>query len=367
MEIRRDSGELYGVPKETGTFEFTVRMRNSYSSFSNSEKTYTITVIENTDTNVDDATHQGYELTKRVQDITAGSVFDQLMVSEGIYDEFVYIFLDGELLQPGVDYTSESGSTRITLKGETLGRFDTGTHTLGIEFRVKKDNVLRRAAQNYRITRRGSGGGGSGSGSSGRSKSNAVAESMITQDPKKGQVHALNGIITGDGAGYSHWQQDEAGWKLIYADGTAASGYRFGQEEGNDLEQILWEKINGVWYAFGADGYLKSGWVYDYLLNSWYCVSVESGMQGGWYTDTQDGQTYYLDPQAGKLAVGWKSIDNLWYYFNAAISDPSWEYDKESGNWIYNARSKSRPFGAMYRNEMTPDGYRVGEDGIWVN
>ena len=373
MEIRQDSGELYGVPTETGTFEFTVRMESSYYQFNPSEKTFTITVIENTDANVDGATDQGYELTQRVQDITVDSVVDQLMVSEGIYDEFVDIFLDGEKLQSGVDYTSESGSTRITLKGETLGRVGIGTHTLGIEFRTGADKILRRAAQNYRITRRGGsgssegsgGGGGSGSGSSGRSKSNTAAEQVITQDPKKGQVHILNGIITGNGAGYSHWQQDEKGWKLIYADGTTAMGHMTEQEDKTAVEQILWEKINGAWYAFGADGYLKSGWVYDYQLNSWYSVSVDTGMREGWYTDAQDMQTYYLEPQAGKLAANWKMIDSAWYYFNAVVSTPAWEFDKESGNWYYNTKSKSKPFGALYRNEKTPDGYFVNDTGVW--
>lgn len=353
MEIRQESGELYGVPTETGTFTFTVCMESSYYQFMPSRKTYTITVVENTDANVEGATDPGYELTRRVQDITTNSNEAQLMISEGAYDEFVDIFLDGVRLQPGVDYTSESGSTRITIKGETLGRFESGTHTLGIEFRTKDHHVLKRAAQNYRITRRGGSGnsgngGGSGSGSSGRSKSNAAAESQITWDPKKGYIHALTGIITGAGSGYSHWQQDEKGWKLIYADGTTAGGYMAEQEDKTTVEQILWEKVNGAWYAFGADGYLKSGWVYDYQLNSWYSVSVDTGMREGWYGDEQDGQTYYLEPQAGRLAVGWKYIDNLWYYFNAVISAPG-----------------SRPYGAMYRKEMTPDGYYVNDTGAW--
>ena len=27
--------------------------------------------------------------------------------------------------------------------------------------------------------------------------------------------------------------------------------------------------------------------------------------------------------------------------------------------------AKAKPFGAMYRNEMTPDGYFVNADGVW--
>ena len=375
MELRKN-GELYGVPKETGTFEFTVRMRNSYPQFPDSESTFNITVIENSDANVDGATDPGYELIRRVPDITFDSYEDQLMISQGVYDEFVDIFLDGVKLQPGVDYVSESGSTRITIKGQTLNNFGEGTHTLGLEFRTK-DNILKRAAQNYRVSVRsesnnsennGSNSNNSGSSnnsSSGRSKSNDAVASMITWDPKKGYVHVLNGVITGNSAGYSSWFQDEKGWKLTYADGSTANGYLSDREDKTTVEQILWEKINGAWYAFGADGYLKSGWVYDYQLNGWYSVSVDTGMREGWYTDEQDMQTYYLEPQAGKLAAGWKVIDSAWYYFNTIVSAPAWEFDKESRNWYYNTKSKSKPFGAMYRNEKTPDGYFVNDTGAW--
>lgn len=69
MELK-PNGELYGVPTEMGEFEFTVRMTNSYDDFISSEKTFTLTVIENTDANVDDATDEGYILTQRVQNMS---------------------------------------------------------------------------------------------------------------------------------------------------------------------------------------------------------------------------------------------------------------------------------------------------------
>ena len=37
-------------------------------------------------------------------------------------------------------------------------------------------------------------------------------------------------------------------------------------------------------------------------------------METGWKTDT-DGNKYYLDPANGKMATGWKKVDNIWYYF----------------------------------------------------
>ena len=131
------------------------------------------------------------------------------------------------------------------------------------------------------------------------------------------------------------------------------------------VEQIFWEKINGSWYAFGADGFLKDGWVYDYQLNSWYCTSIENGMKDGWYTDPQDRYTYYLEPKTGKLANGWKQIDSHWYYFNTNASLRTWELDEATGKWNYNTMVRVKPYGAMYKNENTPDGYYVNNDGGW--
>ncbi len=378
--VIKPNGELYGVPTETGEFTFTVQMENSYEYFGDSVKTFTFNIAENTDSNVDGATDQGYELTSRVQSITLNSSADQTMVSEGIYDEFVDLYLDGEKLEEGVDYVSESGSTRITIKSQTLKRSNTaGTHTLGIEFRTKDTDTLKRAAQNYEIRRQSSGGGGSSSGGSSSGGSNSGGSTSggsknsgsvsntpsVTTDSKKGYVNSATGIITGEGEGYSRWMQEESGWKLIYADGAMAAGAAVQLESGNTAEQVIWEQVNGSWYAFGANGYVKSGWVYDYQLGSWYLTSVDSGMQSGWYTDPQDKCTYYLEPGTGKLAAGWKMIDGKWYYFQAVSQAPTWELNRETGNWFYNAGIVGRPFGSMYRDERTPDGYVVDGEGRW--
>ncbi len=353
--ILKPNGELYGVPTEAGEFTFTVRMRNSYSSFSDSQRKFTLTVIENTNINVESATDLGYELIERVPNISMNSTEDHRMVSVGVYDEFVALFLDGERLVEGVDYDSESGSTRITIRNQTLKRPQTtGTHTLGIEFRTKGTDVLKRAAQNYVLTNAGGSGGGSGSGgssSSGSSSSTSnktnTTSGTVSQDAKKGHVNSQTGIVTGAGVGYSNWQQDERGWKLIYADGTMAGGTMLTLENATVVEQVLWEKINGAWYAFGVDGYLKTGWIYDYQLSNWYWVSMDKGMQSGWHTDAADNRTYYyLEPSTGAMVSGWKNINNIWYYFNSETSG-------------------AKPYGAMYANEATPDGYHVNADGAW--
>ena len=381
INIKSD-GELYGVPEETGTFTFTVKMDNnaddSNNTLSLSEQTFTLQVIDNTNTNIESMTDPGYELIERVPNLTQDIDTDQTMVSKGDYEEFVNLFLDGVKLEREVDYTAESGSTRITIKNQTLKRFNTpGTHTLAMEFRTKRTNILRWAAQNYVVSGNGNNGSSTGGNTSNKvinrghssrrasSSSQPAAVSDIIYDSKKGYIHIVTGIITGNGTGYSCWIQDETGWKLNYADRTLARGSIRQLEDGTTIEQILWELINGSWYAFGADGSVKDGWVYDYQLGSWYCTSAESGMKVSWHTDSQDGHTYYLEPESGRMARGWKQINSQWYYFNTDTTSQGWKFDETTGNWSYNADNKEKPFGAMYSNERTPDGYYVNADGTW--
>ena len=175
----------------------------------------------------------------------------------------------------------------------------------------------------------GSGGGGGGSSSSGGG--------VVTSDIRKGKVNSLTGIIIGSGDGYSKWVQDAlqgqeslGRWKLQYADGTYATGGYVLDEQGNPrrdgagnlIEQPAWELIGGAWYAFGADGYAKSGMVFDPAQNGWFYIDINTGMK-----------------------TGWQQIDGKWYYFNSS-SDGS--------------------KGIMYVNRNTPDGYTVGADGVWI-
>jgi len=182
MEIRKN-GELYGVPTEAGEFKFTVRMKNSYNNFSDSKAALTLEVIENTDTNVNNATDQGYDVLQRIQDVTSGTTAgDRLFISQGLFTDFEHhVYLDGRELEENVEYSAESGSTRITIKSETLDDLGKGKHTLGVEFRDDEES-LKRAAQNFNVKKKGSNNSNNNSQNDNNNSSNDNSNSSHTND-----------------------------------------------------------------------------------------------------------------------------------------------------------------------------------------
>lgn len=124
-----------------------------------------------------------------------------------------------------------------------------------------------------------------------------------------GYVNSPAGIITGaviTGTvikdGYAHWIWTGTGWKLQYADGTLASGTRTVDENGTITEKLVWELVNGAWYAFGADGYAKEGLFYDTVLMHYFYVDINTGMKTGW--QQLEGVWYYFNPISGELPLG---------------------------------------------------------------
>lgn len=129
------------------------------------------------------------------------------------------------------------------------------------------------------------------------------------------------------------------------------------------------DQSSNAWFYFDAEGDMQHGWYLDTKTNDWYMLNDKSDrtlgmMLNGWYNDDQDGKWYYLDPENGKMLVGWQKIDGQWYYFNAYTPKPTWTYD--GSVWIFNG-SDERPYGSMYAEEITPDGYQVDASGKWIH
>ena len=110
---------------------------------------------------------------------------------------------------------------------------------------------------------------------------------------------------------------------------------------------------NGVtktgWYHFNSGGDMDTGWFES--GGKWYFLSTaHNGFYGemltGWYYDTTSGKWYYLD-ESGAMVVGWYNIGGKWYYLS-------------------NTSSNNQPYGSLYVSTSTPDGYKVNENGEWI-
>lgn len=178
ITLNSETGEIYGVPtvpdgnSET-TYSFTVEAKylvdGEEGYFDPSYKDFKLVVKPNTDENVYLASDsdEGYSIKQPIGTQTGDYSFelneiaDTVFTSNGEYGEFVGLWLNGELLEPGVDYDSESGSTKITIKSQTFeNRADKdGTNTIAMEFRKdtngdgKGDSgaEMNRTAQNFTV------------------------------------------------------------------------------------------------------------------------------------------------------------------------------------------------------------------------
>ncbi len=160
-------------------------------------------------------------------------------------------------------------------------------------------------------------------GSSSDSSANRTTTSGTTRnDSVKGTVSSDKGILTGASNstandGYSHWMQDEHGWWLRFADNS----YPKAEKRGESGIAYAWEQINGNWWAFDENGYIKTGWMQDEDYGGWFYADLEYGMR----TD-------------------WVLIDEKWYYFHPTSDGLK---------------------GILYVARRTPDGYYVDENGVW--
>lgn len=120
---------------------------------------------------------------------------------------------------------------------------------------------------------------------------------------------------------------------------------------------------NGAWQFTSGGQQYKNEWAAVTIPNAdaskgqetyaWYRFDENGYMITGWFTDT-DGAKYYFQEEVngseGRMMTGWVQVKDAdgsmkWYYFNP-VSDGT--------------------RGKMLVNTTTPDGYRVDENGVWV-
>ena len=161
------------------------------------------------------------------------------------------------------------------------------------------------------------------------------------------------------------WISDSVGWWYRYADGSYPAGravqigssiYRFGAD---GYMRTGWVSEDGSWFYHDASGAQASGWVWD--GSSWYYLDPATGrMVTGWLLD---GLTwYYLMPGSGAMATGWVWDGSSWY-FMAPSGALTTGWLKDGGFWYY----LSTDSGAMYTGGhwIGWKWYYFNESGQW--
>lgn len=83
----------------------------------------------------------------------------------------------------------------------------------------------------------------------------------------------------------------------------------------------------------------------------------------GWMRDQTD--WYYATGNGACLSDGWFEINSKWYCFDQrGYIRTGWI--KSGKNWYYCDASETDLRGSMLTGQITPDGYYVNENGVWI-
>ena len=153
MHFDTKTGELYGVPKETGTYPFTVTANYSDQSFEPSTQKLELEVKDNEDEIVFNATDEGYEIIPEENGMT-GYMGEQVseysfeldpenaeetFITSGDISEFEKLWINGVELKQGTDYVAEPGSTIANLFIDIIrekGILRNGRNTISAEYKI---------------------------------------------------------------------------------------------------------------------------------------------------------------------------------------------------------------------------------------
>ena len=205
------------------------------------------------------------------------------------------------------------------------------------------------------------------------------------------------------------WVSDSVGWWYRYADGTypvsqtvqiGNSTYRFGAD---GYMRTGWVNEDGAWYYYDASGAQASGWVKDgsswYYLDpatgqmvtgwilvgstwfyltpgsgamatgwvwdgsAWYYMAPSGALTTGWVKD--GGSWYYLSTDSGAMMTGWLQVGDSWYYLTPGSGAMATGWLKDGGSWYY----LSTDSGAMYTGGhwIGWTWYRFADSGQWLS
>ena len=140
----------------------------------------------------------------------------------------------------------------------------------------------------------------------------------VRQDPRIVTSVAVTVKASSDSApAQGKWTWSARGWSYRYADGTFPANTS--------------KTIDGQVYRFDADGYMRTGWVFD--QGNWYYHSSSGAQATGWVLDGVS--WYYLTPGTGQMATGWVNDGSHRYYLNPANGKMKTGWHYEDGSWYY--------------------------------
>ena len=113
------------------------------------------------------------------------------------------------------------------------------------------------------------------------------------------------------------WVWGARGWRYRYADGTYPTSTS--------------KTIGGKVYRFDADGYMRTGWVFE--QGSWYYHAVSGAQVTGWVLDGVS--WYYMDPSTGAMATGWVTVGSHSYYLDPQTGAMKTGWLKDGDSWYY--------------------------------
>ncbi len=164
-----ETGELYGAPLEATTVDFTVKaVYGRDDIFEPSIKKFTLNVLDNEDervfktSNIDDGYfiiplekgiigYVGEQVSDYRFEVTTFEEDDIYHLNPDYNSEFKKLWLNGQELTDGYDV--DNGSTKITVKAQTIQNNDQGRNTISAEYNVKDERGehLKLVSQNYYI------------------------------------------------------------------------------------------------------------------------------------------------------------------------------------------------------------------------
>lgn len=357
-----ESGEIYGVPKEAGTFKFTVRANNSYKGFESDEKEITLTIKDNTDENVkaeeekDPDSKISIYLGDENQnfDVSKSEFTNESLVLEFAYsyaeneEDFDSVWIDGEKLDPS-EYTIEDGSSKITLSDQTIKNQYNGTHTVTTGYHSDTKGV-KKTAQNYTVTggkdkpsNNGgstSGGGSSGGGGGGSSVKYTYT---VTYESNGGSAVQSQKVVRGQKISFLA-TPEKPGYRFIgwYTDSELTK--KFDETKALTSSIKLYAKYEQVectvWFNSNGGSEVNSISILgDTALNELPSVQKEGYEFKGWFTESgeqfNEGDKIYanttlyakweliIPDEAPEDVSGFVDVDvNSWYY-----NDIAWAYD----------------------------------------